>query len=116
MWYILIAVRLIGKLEDGTVFTKKGLEGDEPFEFKTDEEQVIDGLDQTVITMKKGEVALARIPPELAFGSTERRNELAVVPPNSTVFYEVELLSFDKVLWWLYLTFLFTSLPVFLCC
>jgi hypothetical protein len=93
-----LAVRLVGKLEDGTVFTKKGHGEGEPFEFKTDEEQVIDGLDKTVITMKKGEVALARIPPELAFGSTETKGELAVVPPNSTVFYEVELVSFEKVI------------------
>ncbi|XP_047069159.1 peptidyl-prolyl cis-trans isomerase FKBP62-like [Lolium rigidum] len=91
-----VRVRLVGKLEDGTVFTKKGHEDGEPFEFKTDEEQVIDGLDKTVITMKKGEVALVKIPPELAFGSTETKGELAVVPPNSTVFYEVELVSFEK--------------------
>ena len=93
----MLAVRLIGKLDDGTVFTKKGHEGDEPFEFKTDEEQVIEGLDTTVLTMKKGEVASARIPPEHAFGSTETKLDLAVVPPNSTVFYEVELVSFEKV-------------------
>lgn len=90
-------MRLIGKLDDGTVFVKKGHEGDEPFEFKTDEEQVIEGLDTTVVTMKKGEVASARIPPEHAFGSTETKLDLAVVPPNSTVFYEVELVSFEKV-------------------
>lgn len=94
---ILFAVRLVGKLEDGTVFTKKGHEGDEPFEFKTDEEQVIEGLDITVVTMKKGEVALARIPPERAFGSTETKLDLAVVPANSRVYYEVELVSFEKV-------------------
>ncbi|VAH31594.1 unnamed protein product [Triticum turgidum subsp. durum] len=91
-----VSVRLIGKLDDGTVFTKKGHEGDEPFEFRTDEEQVIEGLDTTVLTMKKGEVASARIPPEHAFGSTETKLDLAVVPPNSTVFYEVEIVSFDK--------------------
>ena len=91
------AVRLVGKLEDGTVFVKKGHDGEEPFEFKTDEEQVIEGLDITVVNMKKGEVALARIPPEHAFGSAETKQDLAVVPPNSTVFYEVELISFEKV-------------------
>lgn len=91
-----VRVRLVGKLEDGTVFTKKGHEGDEPFEFKTDEEQVIEGLDITVVTMKKGEVALARIPPERAFGSTETKLDLAVVPANSRVYYEVELVSFEK--------------------
>nr|CAA68913.1 peptidylprolyl isomerase [Triticum aestivum] len=94
-----VRVGLIGKLDDGTVFTKKGHEGDEPFEFKTDEEQVIQGLDTTVLTMKKGEEASARIPPEHAFGSTETKLSsliFAVVPPNSSVFYEVELVSFEK--------------------
>lgn len=126
-----LAVKLIGKLGDGTVFLKKGHgEGEEPFEFKTDEgiyylhfcktsvnfsldvptfivlidftgcfltEQVIDGLDKAVLKMKKGEVALVTIDPEYAFGSTESKQELAVVPPNSTLYYEVDLVSFDKV-------------------
>jgi len=84
-------------LEDGTVFVKKGHDGEEPFEFKTDEEQVIEGLDITVVNMKKGEVALVRVPPEHAFGSAETKLDLAIVPPNSTVFYEVELVSSEKV-------------------
>ncbi|RHN38952.1 putative peptidylprolyl isomerase [Medicago truncatula] len=46
--------------------------------------------------MKKGEVALLTITPEYAFGSSESQQELAVVPPNSTVYYEVELVSFVK--------------------
>lgn len=91
-----VKVRFIGKLEDGTVFVKKGHDGEEPFEFKTDEEQVIEGLDITVVNMKKGEVALARVPPEQAFGSVETNQDLATVPPNSTVLYEVELVSFEK--------------------
>lgn len=92
-----VKVKLIGKLQDGTVFVKKGHgEEEQLFEFKTDEEQVLDGLDRAVITMKKNEVALLTIAPEYAFGSTESQQELAVVPPNSTVHYEVELLSFEK--------------------
>lgn len=50
-----------------------------------------------MITMKKGEVALFTISPEYAFGSSVSQQELAKVPPNSTVLYEVELVSFDKV-------------------
>ena len=52
--------------------------------------------------MKKGEVALVTIPPEYAFGSTESKQDIAVVPPNSTVIYEVELVSFVKVRTWLW--------------
>ncbi|KAG0498481.1 hypothetical protein HPP92_003172 [Vanilla planifolia] len=96
-----VKVKLVGKLQDGTIFTKKGHDEDEPFEFRTDEEQVIQGLDVAVLTMKKGEVALVTIPPEHAFGSIESKQDLAVVPPNSTVVYEVELVSFvkDKESW-----------------
>ncbi|TQE12382.1 hypothetical protein C1H46_002035 [Malus baccata] len=92
-----VKLKLIGKLQDGKEFLKKGhAEGEDLFEFKTDEEQVIDGLDRAVLTMKKGEVALLTIAPEYAFGSSESQQELAVVPPNSTVNYEVELASFEK--------------------
>lgn len=60
-------------------------------------EQVIDGLDRAVTTMKKGEVALLTVAPEYGFGSTEAKQELATVPPNSTLHYEIELVSFEKV-------------------
>ncbi|MBA0599810.1 hypothetical protein Gorai_006014, partial [Gossypium raimondii] len=91
----IVQVKFIGKLEDGKIFVKKGHD-DELFEFKIDEEQVIDGLDKTVKTMKKGELALITIQPEYAFGSSESQQELAVVPANSTVYYEVEMVSFVK--------------------
>uniref|UniRef100_A0A0D3H2C5 peptidylprolyl isomerase n=1 Tax=Oryza barthii TaxID=65489 RepID=A0A0D3H2C5_9ORYZ len=96
-----VKVKITGKLQDGTIFTKKGHDEPEPFEFKTDEEEVIDGIDRAVLNMKNGEVALVTIPPEYAFGSTESKQDLAVVPPNSTVIYEVELVSFvkDKESW-----------------
>ncbi|KAL7116171.1 hypothetical protein ACP275_04G226500 [Erythranthe tilingii] len=98
-----VKLKLIGKLQDGTVFIKKGHGDDENdlFEFKVDEEQVIEGLDKAVIAMKKGEVALLKIAPEYAFGSSESKQELAIVPPNSTVYYEAELVSFvkDKESW-----------------
>ncbi|KAL0460443.1 UNVERIFIED_CONTAM: Peptidyl-prolyl cis-trans isomerase FKBP65 [Sesamum latifolium] len=77
-----VKLKLIGKLQDGTVFVKK--------------EQVIEGLDRAVKTMKKGEAALLTIAPEYAFGSSESEQELARVPPNSTVYYDVELVSFVK--------------------
>lgn len=60
-------------------------------------EQVIDGLDRAVKNMKKGEIALVTIQPEYAFGQSEIQEELAIVPSNLTVYYEVELLSFEKV-------------------
>lgn len=90
-----VQVKLTGKLADGTIFTKKG-DDEKPFEFKTDEEQVIEGLDLAVRKMKKGEIALVTIHPQYAFGSSDSPQDLAVVPANSTVYYEVELVSFVK--------------------
>ncbi|XP_015086548.1 peptidyl-prolyl cis-trans isomerase FKBP62-like [Solanum pennellii] len=92
----LVKVKLIGKLQDGTVFVKKGHNEEEPFEFKIDEEQVVDGLDKAVKKMKKGEIALITIQPEYAFGAFDSPQDLAVVPGNSIVYYEVELVSFVK--------------------
>ncbi|KAF7837062.1 70 kDa peptidyl-prolyl isomerase-like [Senna tora] len=91
-----VQVKLIGKLQDGTIFIKKGHDDEQPFEFKVDEEQVIEGLDKAVKNMKKGEIALVTVQPEYAFGASGSPQELATVPPNSTVYYEVELLSFEK--------------------
>ncbi|KAL5053886.1 hypothetical protein RYX36_034568 [Vicia faba] len=46
--------------------------------------------------MKQGEVALVVIQPEYAFGSSASPQELATVPPNSIVYYAVELVSFVR--------------------
>ncbi|KAL2463400.1 Peptidyl-prolyl cis-trans isomerase FKBP65 [Forsythia ovata] len=91
-----VHLKLIGKLQNGTVFEKKGHNEEPPFEFKVDEDKVIEGLDRAVKTMKKGEVALVIIQSEYAFGPSESQQELAVVPGNSTVYYEVEMVSFVK--------------------
>lgn len=91
-----VKVKLTGKLQDDTVFFTKGHGDDdqaESFEFKTNEKQVAKGLDKAVMTMKKGEVARLTIGPKYAFGSQPKS---ALVPPNSTVLYEVELVSFAK--------------------
>ncbi|OVA08617.1 Peptidyl-prolyl cis-trans isomerase [Macleaya cordata] len=91
-----VSIRYTAKLEDGTVFEKKGFDGDLPLEFVTDEEQVIVGLDRAAATMKKGELSIVTIKQEYGFGSTEAKRDLAVVPPCSTVIYEVEMVDFTK--------------------
>ncbi|CAA0838652.1 Peptidyl-prolyl cis-trans isomerase FKBP62 [Striga hermonthica] len=91
-----VRVKLTGKLHDGTIFARKGHDFEPPLELKVDEDQVIEGLDRALKTMKKGEVAIVVIQPEYAFGQSESLQELAVVPGNSTVYYEVEMISFDK--------------------
>ncbi|XP_031280625.1 peptidyl-prolyl cis-trans isomerase FKBP62-like [Pistacia vera] len=91
-----VQVKIIGKLYDGTIFVKKGHDEEQPYEFKIDEEQVVDGLDRAVKGMKKGEVALITVQPEYGFGASDSQQELAIVPANSTLYYEVEMVSFFK--------------------
>ncbi|KAJ6747659.1 PEPTIDYLPROLYL ISOMERASE [Salix koriyanagi] len=86
-----VKVTYVGKLGDGTVFDRKGTDG-EPFEFITSEEQVNEGLDMAIMTMKKGERATVTVDAEFLHG----RDISGKLPANSLLHYEVELLDFIK--------------------
>ncbi|RZC50360.1 hypothetical protein C5167_018788 [Papaver somniferum] len=90
-------IRYIAKLADGVIFDKKGHDEEDLLEFKVDEEEIIEGLDKAVATMKRGEFALVIINPEYGYGSSETKTKFAVVPPNSILHYEVEMVGFTKV-------------------
>lgn len=55
--------------------------------------QLVPGLDQAIVTMRKGERALFTIPPELGYGVAVND----CVPPNSFIEFEVELVSWITV-------------------
>eukprot|EP00253_Pinus_taeda_P010812 PITA_10812 len=46
--------------------------------------------------MKKGEISIVTIFPEYGYKDTQTQRDLAVVPPHSTLIYEIELISFIK--------------------
>lgn len=50
---------------------------------------MLPGFDYGISTLEKGEISLFIVPPELGYGETG----LIGVPPNSTVWFEVELIS-----------------------
>ena len=69
------------------------LDRHQPFDFLLGAKQVIAGWDEGVEGMKVGGKRELIIPPDLAYGS---RAVGGVIPPNSTLDFEVELLKVGK--------------------
>lgn len=84
-----VSVIYKGMLLDGTVFDQSALSGS-PFVFTIGQEEVIDGWDLVISTMRKGEKRMIIIPPELAYGAQSIGD---VIPPNSFLVFEIELVS-----------------------
>ena len=77
-----------GMLLDGTVFDSSYQRG-QPLQFAIG--QVIEGWNEALMSMKKGEKRTLIIPPELGYGS---RGAGGVIPPNAYLVFEVELIDF----------------------
>eukprot|EP00747_Dinoflagellata_sp_TGD_P113243 gnl/TRDRNA2_/TRDRNA2_171659_c0_seq1.p1 gnl/TRDRNA2_/TRDRNA2_171659_c0~~gnl/TRDRNA2_/TRDRNA2_171659_c0_seq1.p1 ORF type:complete len:537 (+),score=94.78 gnl/TRDRNA2_/TRDRNA2_171659_c0_seq1:91-1701(+) len=84
-----VCVHLVGTLEDGSQFDSSR-ESDGPRKFILGVGQQIKGLNLAILTMRRGDVAKFTFGPELAYGSTGLPGK---VPPDSTVQFEIELLS-----------------------
>jgi peptidylprolyl isomerase len=83
-----VTVNYTGKLLDGTVFDSSIQRGT-PATFQIG--QVIQGWNEALVSMKKGEKRLLVIPPELGYGE---RGYPGVIPPDSFLVFEVELIDF----------------------
>lgn len=85
-----VSVQYTGTLEDGTTFdSTRSRSGN--FSFELGAGQVIKGWEAGVSTMRKGEVAAFEISPQYAYG---RRGMPPVIPGNSTLTFEIELVDF----------------------
>ena len=84
-----VDVHYTGWLTNGTKFDSS-LDRGKPFSFKLGAGQVIQGWDQGVAGMKVGGKRKLTIPPGLGYGS---QSVGGVIPPNSTLVFDVELLG-----------------------
>lgn len=88
-----VTVNYIGSLTDGTVFDASANRGTTGFTFSLGAGQVIQGWDKGIVGMKEGGKRKLVIPAALAYGSQAVGN---VIPANSTLVFEVELLKVEK--------------------
>ena len=89
-----VTMNYTGWLYDASKVDKKGLQFDSSvgrtaFSFTLGSGQVIKGWDQGIPGMRIGGRRRLVIPPSLAYGNTRT----GLIPPNSTLMFEVELLS-----------------------
>jgi peptidylprolyl isomerase len=84
-----ILVNYTGRFTNGKIFDSSLAPGRTPFELHLGRGEVIKGWDEGLSTMHVGGKRKLLIPPDLAYGA---RGYPGVIPPNSTLTFEVELL------------------------
>ncbi len=91
-----VSMNYTGRLQNGTVFDSNidpEFQHVVPFTFTLGVGQVIAGWDKGIVGMKVGEKKTLTISPEDAYGAT---GVPGVIPPNSTLIFDVELTSINK--------------------
>lgn len=87
-----VAVHYKGMLLNGTVFDQSP-DAEHPLKIRLGRGGLIDGWEEALQKMRKGEKWLLIVPPELAYGA---RGKPPVIKRNATLVFEMELLDFRK--------------------
>lgn len=88
-----VRVHYTGWLTNGKKFDSS-VDGGRPFTFVLGNGEVIKGWDEGVAGMKVGGKRQLHIPPDLGYG--ENGTPDGTIPPNSTLIFEVQLLSIQE--------------------
>ncbi|HEU4389155.1 MAG TPA: FKBP-type peptidyl-prolyl cis-trans isomerase [Blastocatellia bacterium] len=84
-----VTIHFVGTLMSGLKFDSS-IDRNEPYSFVIGRGKVIKGWDEGVMSMKVGGKRRLIIPPDLAYGPRAAGDG---IPPNSTLIFEVQLLS-----------------------
>ncbi len=86
-----VKVHYTGYLLDGTIFDSS-VERGEPFSFELGSDNIILGWNEAIKTMTVGDKIRVIIPPKMAYG----KSASGKIPPNSTLIFDIELISISK--------------------
>ena len=84
-----VTVHYVGMFVEGTEFDNS-YKRNRPLTFKLGENLVIDGWEEGIATMKKGEKARLIVPSNLAYGPEGTKG----IPPFSTLVFDIEMIDF----------------------
>lgn len=87
-----VAVLYKGMLLDGTTFDQSP-DAEHPLKVRLGRGGLIDGWEEALQKMHKGEKWLLIVPPEMAYGA---RGKPPTIKRNATLVFEMELLDFSK--------------------
>lgn len=89
---MMVSVLFKGMLLNGTVFDQS-IDARHQFKIRLGRGDLIDGWEEALQKMHKGEKWLLIVPPELAYGA---RGKPPVIPRQSTLVFELELVDFGQ--------------------